>query len=499
MPHDANDMATTQAPATNIVSFVDTTIRDGHQSLWASNMSTGMILPIVRNLDEAGFLAVELFASAQFKKSVVELREDPWDLIRRVAAAMPNTPLRLNAGQINTFGFDPPEIYDLRIRLMAKNGLRQARISAPWNDLPTWTKRLKVAREASMTCLLNLIYSLSPRHTDDYYAERTRQAASLKPDRLCLKDPSGLLTPDRVRTLVPIILANAGGIEVELHSHCSTGLGPLTALEAVKQGIRIINTGIPPLANGTALPSVFNVAHNLRALGYRTNLNEDVLRPVERHFTIIAKREGWPVGVPVEYDGSQYEHQVPGAMVSNLMHQLKKVGQEKHFQAALDETVRVRAELGYPIMVTPLSQFVGSQAAINVMVGERYREVSDQIILYALGRHGEEAVGLMDQNVRDKILDRPRTREILAAEKPPETLAQVRAEFGGPNVSDEEMLLRWLLNKDEVDAMMAAGAPTPYVTTRHPLVSLVADIAARPSFGRIEIDRPGLSLALQRG
>ena len=483
----------------NTVSFVDTTIRDGHQSLWASNMSTGMILPIVRNLDEAGFLACELFASAQFKKSVVELKEDPWALIRRVAEGMPNTPLRLNAGQINTFGFDPPEIYDLRIQLMAKNGLRQARISAPWNDLPTWTKRLKSARAAGMSALLNLIYSLSPRHTDEYYAERTRQAASLKPDRLCLKDPSGLLTPDRVRTLVPIILANANGIEVELHSHCSTGLGPLTALEAVKQGIRIINTGIPPLANGTALPSVFNVAHNLCALGYKTNLNEEVLKPVERHFTEIARREGFAIGTPVEYDGSQYEHQVPGAMVSNLMHQLKKVGQEKHFEAALEETVRVRAELGYPIMVTPLSQFVGSQAAINVMVGERYREVSDQIILYALGRHGEEAVGLMDQNVRDKILDRPRTREILAAERPPQTLAEVRAEFGGPNVSDEDMLLRWLLNKDEVDPVLFRAECRAYITNRHPLVSLLADVASRPAFGHLDIQRPGFSLSVQRG
>ena len=241
------------------------------------------------------------------------------------------------------------------------------------------------------------------------------------------------------------------------------------------------------------------MAHNLCALGYKTNLNEEVLKPVERHFTEIARREGFAIGTPVEYDGSQYEHQVPGAMVSNLMHQLKKVGQEKHFEAALEETVRVRAELGYPIMVTPLSQFVGSQAAINVMVGERYREVSDQIILYALGRHGEEAVGLMDQNVRDKILDRPRTREILAAERPPQTLAEVRAEFGGPNVSDEDMLLRWLLNKDEVDAMRAAPAPQPYITNRHPLVSLLADVASRPAFGHLDIQRPGFSLSVQRG
>ena len=482
----------------DIVHFVDTTIRDGPQSLWASRMSTGMILPIVDNLDAAGFQAVEILTGAQFKKAVRDLREDPWDLIRRVAGGMKRTPLRLNAGPLNTFGFDPPDIYQLRIVLMAANGVRQARISAPWNDLPCWTERLACARKAGLTAILNLIYSISPRHTDDYYAERTRQAASLAPDRLCLKDPSGLLTPDRVRTLVPVVLANSAGIEVEFHCHCSTGLGPLCALEAVKQGIRVVNTGIPPLANGTALPSLFNVAHNLRAMGYATDIDEELLRPVERHFSIIAKREGLPVGAPAEYDASQYQHQVPGGMISNLLHQLEQVGQGDRLGAALEETIRVRAELGYPIMVTPLSQFVGSQAAINVIVGERYKQVTDQVIRYALGQHGEEAVGLMDRNVRAKILDRPRAREIVATDRPLPTLAEVRRDLGGPGVTDEELLLRYLLSKEDIAAMRAAGPPQPYITERHPVVSLLAAVAERTELGAVEISRPGLSLSLRR-
>ena len=167
---------------------------------------------------------------------------------------------------------------------MAANGIRQARISEPWNDLPGWIYRVKVARKFGLDPIVNLIYSVSPVHTDEYYAERCRQAVTLKPFRLCLKDPGGLLTPERVRTLVPAIFANAGGIEVELHSHCTTGLGPLVALEAVKLGIRIVNTGVPPLADGSALPSIFNVAHNLRALGYNTVIDEEVLRPVQRAF-----------------------------------------------------------------------------------------------------------------------------------------------------------------------------------------------------------------------
>src|SRR5262249_50068137 len=156
----------------------------------------------------------------------------------------------------------------------------------------------------------------------------------------------GLLTPDRVRTLVPVVLKNAGGIPVELHSHCTTGLGPLVALKAVRLGIRIVNTGVPPLADGSALPSIFNVARNLRERGYNPVIDEEVLRPVSEHFNTIARREGFPLGVPAEYDEETYQHQVPGGMISNLGHQLRQVGKEAQLAQALEETSRVRVEFG---------------------------------------------------------------------------------------------------------------------------------------------------------
>src|SRR5437764_7322751 len=413
------------------IRFVDTTIRDGHQSLWAERMSTGMMLPIAKNLDDAGFLAIELLSGSHVKKAVRELREDPWERIKRVCALAPNTPMRLIAGRVNTFGFDPPCMYELFIERMAANGVRQARISEPWNDLPGWKYRVAVARRFGVDPIVNLIYSVSPVHTDDYYAERCRQAVTLKPFRLCLKDPGGLLTPERVRTLVPVILQNANGIAVEVHSHCTTGLGPLVALEAVRLGIRIVNTGIPPLADGSALPSIFNVAHNLRALGYKTVINEDVLHPVSDHFNFIARREGFPIGVPAEYDEEIYQHQVPGGMISNLGEQLRQVGKEAELEHALEETSRVRVEFGYPIMVTPLSQFVGSQAAINVIVGERYKEVTDQVIRYALGHAGAEGARDMDPNVKEKILDRPRAKEWAKWQPDEPTADEMRRDLGG--------------------------------------------------------------------
>ncbi len=164
----------------------------------------------------------------------------------------------------------------------------------------------------------------------------------------------------------------------------------------------------------------------------------------------------------------------------------------------LEETVTVRADFGYPIMVTPLSQFVGSQAAINVIVGERYKQVTDQVIRYALGHYGDEAVTLMDQTVRDKILDRPRAREIIAAQRAPLTMEEIRRELGGPGVSDEDFLLRWLLRREDVDAMRAAGPVQDYVTDGDPLLSLVKELVVLTKYDRISISKPGFRLGLSK-
>jgi oxaloacetate decarboxylase alpha subunit len=389
-------------------------------------------------------------------------------------------------------------MYRLFMERMAANGIREARISEEWNELEGWTWKVKVSRDVGINPVPNIIYSVSPKHTDEYFAERTRQAASLKVTRLCLKDPGGLLTPERLQTLVPIMFANASGIPLELHTHCTTGLGPLCCLEAVKLGIKIVNTALPPLADGSSNPSLFNVAKNLRALGYETRIDEEILKPVSDHFTYIAKREGFPIGEPVEYDYSQYQHQVPGGMISNLRFQLRKVGMESKIDQALEETMRVRADLGYPIMVTPLSQFVGSQAAINVIVGERYKEVTDQIIQYALGYWGKEGTELMAPEVKAKIMDRPRAKEWAEWQPPEPTVAEIRKKMNAENCSDEELLLRWNLSVEEIETMRAAGAPKEYLTARQPLVNLLDALAKRSEYRQIVIQKGDIVLSLQR-
>jgi oxaloacetate decarboxylase (Na+ extruding) subunit alpha len=480
------------------IRFVDTTIRDGHQSLWAENMTTGMMLPVADAMDRAGFDAIELISSSHLKKCVRELKEDPWARVRLMRERMPRTPLRLNAGRFSAFDLTPRSMYRLFMERMAANGIREARISEEWNELEGWAWKVQVARDVEINPVPNIIYSVSPKHTDEYFAERTRHAASLKVNRLCLKDPGGLLTPERVQTLVPIMFQNAGGIPVELHTHCTTGLGPLCCLEAVKLGIKIVNTALPPLADGSSNPSLFNVAKNLRALGYKTLIDEEILKPVSDHFTYIAKREGFPIGEPAEYDYAQYQHQVPGGMISNLRFQLRKVGMKHKINQALEETMRVRAELGYPIMVTPLSQFVGSQAAINVIVGERYKEVTDQIIQYALGYWGKEGAELMAADVKAKILDRPRAKEWAEWQPPEPTVGEIRKKMNAEHVSDEELLLRWNLGVDEIEAMRAAGAPKEYLTARQPLVNLLDALSKRSEYRQIVIQKGNMVVSLQR-
>jgi len=259
-----------------------------------------------------------------------------------------------------------------------------------------------------------------------------------------------------------------------------------------------VHTSVPPLANGSAQPSIFNAVRNLRALGYKVLVNEKVLEPVEQHFRRVAEEEGLPVGAPREYDETWYRHQVPGGMISNLRHQLKMLGKEDKMPNVLDEIVQVRAELGYPIMVTPFAQFVGSQAAINVMTGERYKEVTDQVIQYALGLWGKEGAEYMDPEVKAKILDRPRAREMEKFEVPDVSLEDVRKKYGGRGLSDEELILRYYAGPEFVDALKTAPPRKEYLDARKPLVKLVEELIQKRDTGHVYIRRDNFTLSAGR-
>ena len=486
-------------PHADEIRFVDTTLRDGQESLWATGMTTGMVLPIASQLDKAQFEAIEIIATTNFKKQIRDLKENPWERIRLIAGRIKQTPLRAVRNRyMAAFQITPTAISDLFLERLAAHGIREIRLSDPSNTARHWKETMLSAQRVGLKTVINLIFSLSPRHTDEYYARITREAASLRPYRLCLKDPGGLLTPERAKNLVPLVLKNSRGIDIELHAHCNTGLGPLYSLEAVRQGIRSLNTALPPLANGSSNPSLFNLAKNLRALNYHPAIEEEVLKPVSDHFEQIARREGLPVGAPSEYDGFHPIHQVPGGMISNFRYQLGKVGMAQRLPEVLEEVGRVRAEFGYPIMVTPYSQFIGVQATLNVILGERYRETSDEIIQYALGIWGDEESESLDNNIKDKILNRHRAKE-LAEWKPPEpTLKEVRRTFGATAVSDDELLLRYFSSEQDVEMMKAAGPPREYLSARHPLLILLEALAKQDRRRQIYFRNGDISLRLEK-
>ena len=424
------------------VHLIDTTLRDGQQSLWACRMRTEAMLPTLPDLDAAGFDAMEFSVpTAQFPRAVRDLKEDPWDWLRLGTARVHRTPLRLHGGVRSTFTQVPRSIQSLFLDKLAELGLTTTRTSNSWNNYDVLGKNVADLAEHGIKTVVNLIYSVSPRHTVEYYARKTREAVALRPYRLCFKDVGGLLTPEAARELFPVVVANAGDTPLEFHAHCSNGLAPYVSLIAAEHGFRYIHSAVPPLSDGSSQPNVFTMVSNLRARGFSVGVDTAPLERVSEHFLRVARAENLPVGEPLSYDERLYRHQVPGGMISHMRFQLGQLGLADRIDEALDEAQRVRADLGYPIMVTPLSQFVGSQAALNVVTKQRYGTVSDEIIQYALGQWGEEAVTEMNPEIREKILDRPRTRELVDPSVDEPSLEELRDRFGG-SLSDEDLITR---------------------------------------------------------
>ena len=480
------------------IRFVDTTLRDGHLSLWALRMRIGHMLGAARQMDRCGFESMEFFGFASIIKQVRELKENPWDWVRLGVKQFSRTRLRYHGGIGSGFEPIPPCIRRLLLECVIAHGITLTRSSNPWNDYGVLAKELEFLGSRGMEVVGNIIYSVSPKHTNEYYERKTRELAALRPYRICFKDVGGLLTPDRTREMLQLVMANVGDIPLEFHAHCNNSLAPFNYVEALKLGVKTLHTAIPPLANGSSQPSIFNVAANAEALGITPMVDLEAVKPVEEHFSRVARQENFPIGAPREYDYAQYLHQVPGGMISNLRFQLETVGMGDRLEETLEEAGRVREEYGYPIMVTPLAQFVGTQAAVNVMAGERYKEVTDQSIQYALGYWGEEGARLMDPEVKDKILGRPRAREWESWTWPEPTLNEVRQKFGGPGVSDEELVIRVVAGPDSVKEMLAAGAPREFLDATRPVSVLVKQLAAARELRQVHVQRGDLSLRLEQ-
>lgn len=472
------------------ISFIDTTLRDAHQSLWSTRMTTAMMLPVAPVLDRLGFEAIDLVGGAVFDVCVRYLLEDPWERMRIMSRVVTRTPLVvMTRGQsLYTFEFFPDDVVELNARCVAANGIRYTTPYDALNDIRNLEVPVRAARAAGLFVSAGIVYTVSPVHTDEYYAGKARELVRLGVDAVFLKDPSGLLKPERVQTLVPVLRAAVGATRLQLHTHCLTGLGPISTLEAIRLGVDTVHTATSVLAHGASQPPTEWVARNARRMGLGVALDVDGLQAVAEHFRYVAAREGKPLGQIAEYDPFHYEHQIPGGMISNLRSQLRDIGLEHRLEEILEESARVRRELGYPIMVSPFSQFVATQAALNVIQGERYATIPDEIKKYALGYYGRPAAP-MDPEVLDRVLgaEEPvtaRPGELLAP-----ALERVRRERG-PFASDEDLLLAVFYNPEQYARLVSARPiRTEYPVGRTPLVTLIKELAARPGVVSVSLTR----------
>lgn len=482
------------------VHLIETSLRDGNQSLWgATGLETQHMLQIAPAMERAGFHAIDFLASTHMGVAVRFKRQDPWERIRLMRELTPNTPL-----QFLTLGFRfiswevaSPEFMALVHRTLVNNGIRRFCIMDPMNDVGAMLANAELCRAGGGESLVAaLTFTLSPLHDDALFAGAAREiAASGRFDRIYVKDPGGLVSPDRSRTLFPAIRAEIGDMPLEFHSHCTIGLAPLSYLESADQGVDCLHVAADAAAHSTGQPATSSVVSNLRDLGHTVDVDDEAIAEIDAYFAALTAAEGLPPGVPQEIDRTYLGHQIPGGMMGTFKRQLAEIDRLHLLPAVLEETARVRAELGYPIMVTPFSQVVGTQAVLNVIDGERYRTIPDEVIRYALGRFGRPALPL-DPEVEDRIRSSRRAAE-LEDEPHMASIDELRARIGG-RCSDEEFLLRAVMPADQVDAMIAAGpAPRSYDPAARPVVDLVRELTARRDLGSVTIEKPGFRLELR--
>ena len=481
-----------------MIGIVDTTVRDGHQSLWSADaLTTPMIAEIAPVTARVGYRALDFTSSTHMAMSVRVHQEDPWERIRVARELMPETRLGLITPGMRFMAWEraPLDVMRLALRCVIRNGIDRIWVAESMNDVETDLTIARIAKEeGAAEVLVGLVYSISPVHTDDYYAVRAAAvAASADVDVLNLKDPGGLLTPERVRTLVPALRAAAPALPLEVHSHNTLTMAGPVYLAAVGLGASTVCTAVRPLANGTSQPSAEATIANLRAAGHAVEIDDEALAEQSRYFTELAERLGRPVGVPLEYEARAYRHQLPGGMTSTLRRQLAEVRMSERWDDVLDELPRVREELGWPIMVTPLSQFIGVQAFLNVVTGERWSQSPDELVKYVLGQYGPP-LGELDPEVARRVLASPAAERFREREDRLD-LGEARARFGD-RMRDEELLLRMRLPAEQVDALRDPR-PAPPRTARHPLVELV-DGLARRRLADVEVTAPGLRLRMRK-
>lgn len=437
------------------VRLINSTLRDGVQALWSSRLSTTETLAIARTIDHAGYEAVDFMAPVQFDVSIRHLKENPWNRARAVRSVVQRTPLitHLRSRSLTNFDLVPDDVFDLWVRTLATTGFRRAMVFDALHDSENLRFSTERAKAAGLDVCVVLFYTISPFHTDDYYARKSRELASFGADAICIRDPSGLLTPERVARLVPAVRSNIGVLPLELKSHCTTGFAEECYVEAIRHGVDSLFVAAEPLANGASVPSIGRITARLRQLGVDTGVDDRLVADEAEYFADMAERTGRPVGRPVETpDASQYAHQIPGNMIAFTRDQLHAMKLDHLLPAVLEELPRVRADMGYPVMVTPVSQLVCVQAVLNVVQGERYKSIPGEVRRYVQGLYGKP-----DAPIDDVLRERAGPLRGSAGTASG-TLDAARA-LHGNDMPDDDLLLHILFRPEQLAGIPMTGAP----------------------------------------
>lgn len=484
------------------VTLIDTTVRDGNQSNWgATGLDTGMMLQIAPVMERVGFEAIDFTTSTHMAVAVRFKQEDPWERLRLFNEATLTTPLSFLTTGMRFISWEAAseELMEFAFRLLVKNGISRFAVMDPMNTVPAMLNMADITRKAGGDQIVAaLTFTLSPMHDDAHWAEAAgKLARSGKFDKLYVKDPGGLISGERAKTLFPALRAVMNGVPIEFHSHQTIGLASFSYLEAAEQSVDCLHVSASSAANGTGQPATSTTIANLRDMGHTVDVDDEAVAELDAYFTTLARAEGLSHRGPGEYDRSYFRHQIPGGVMGTMIRQLKETRREHLLPQVLDEVVRVRAEFGYPIMVTPFSQLVATQAMLNVTSDERYKTVPDEVTRYVLGRFGTPAMP-MDANVEDRIKSSKRAKE-LESEPKMGSLDELRAKIG-KHYSDEEFLLRATMPADQVDAMVAAGpARRTYDPKSKPTMDLIRELTKRQKLGHVKIEKPGFRIELNGG
>jgi oxaloacetate decarboxylase alpha subunit len=429
---------------------MDTTIRDAHQSLWATRMQIGDMLPILPKMDKVGYWAIEAWGGATFDTCLRFLDENPWERLRAIKKHCPKTPLAMLVRGQNLVGYHhySREIVNRFIKASHRNGIDVFRVFDALNDIRNVKDCAEAIAEAGAHFEGAISYTMSPVHTLDSFIEYGMLLKELGANSICIKDMAGMLTPYRTERLVRAFREQIG-LPVHVHCHYVGGMAPANYLKAAEAGAAIVDTASAPLAFGNSQPAVEMIVAALKESGYDTGLDLDLLFEIAQYWEGVREREHFKRGVSSLIHMQVYSHQVPGGMMSNLVSQLEIQKASDRLPDVMEEIPRVRAEVGYPPLVTPLSQIVGTQAVLNVLTGKRWSVVSSEMKDYIGGYYGK-APGPLDKEIVKKVLD---DATPLDAETPPSSLVTTTyeevAKEAGELARSEEDVLMWALFPNE--------------------------------------------------